>query len=242
MKKLLAIILTVCLLACMLCVAAVPASASGDYTVSLCGLGKDGRIWIVGIYDSFEEAWNEAAYYSVNLEEAWNSSERYESEEDRVGEDGFAGIIVELYADWNADSNGSFGSGIGFKNGMIYVPNGAKIQINLGGHTIDSGVANGKVMYIEAGADIEIYNGTVIGDIHADGEAKTSINNVYVAGNTLRLAKVSARFASIFGDGSLSMIVAILALVSSVVSICLTVSYNKKKAILANDAEIEDEE
>ena len=53
------------------------------------------------------------------------------------------------------------------------------------------------------------------------------------------------RYDSIFGEGSLTMIVAILALVSSAVSIFLTVYYNKKKAapIAANNAEeTEDEE
>lgn len=48
--------------------------------------------------------------------------------------------------------------------------------------------------------------------------------------------------ASIFGEGSPAMIVAILALIASVVSICLTVSYNKKKTDPANTAEPKNEE
>ena len=45
--------------------------------------------------------------------------------------------------------------------------------------------------------------------------------------------------ASLFGEGSLAMIVAFLALIVSVISICLTVSYNKKKTSpsAANNAE-----
>ena len=53
------------------------------------------------------------------------------------------------------------------------------------------------------------------------------------------------RFGSIFGEGSLTMIVALLALIASGVSIFLTVYYNKKKAVpvTANNAEeTEDEE
>ena len=50
--------------------------------------------------------------------------------------------------------------------------------------------------------------------------------------------------ASIFGEGSLTMIVALLALIASAVSIFLTVYYNKKKAVpeAADTKEAEDEE
>ena len=55
------------------------------------------------------------------------------------------------------------------------------------------------------------------------------------------------RFASIFGEGSLTMIVALLALIASGVSIFLTVYYNKKKAApvaagKAAETESDDEE
>lgn len=43
----------------------------------------------------------------------------------------------------------------------------------------------------------------------------------------------SSGVGSIFGEGSLTMIVAILALVASAVSICMTIAYNKKKAVPA---------
>ena len=55
----------------------------------------------------------------------------------------------------------------------------------------------------------------------------------------------SLRVGSIFGEGSLTMIVALLALIASGVCIFLTVYYNKKKAVpsIANNAEeAEDEE
>ncbi|MBR6556135.1 MAG: hypothetical protein IKT60_01775, partial [Clostridia bacterium] len=52
------------------------------------------------------------------------------------------------------------------------------------------------------------------------------------------------RFASIFGEGSLTMIVALLALISSGVAIFLTVYYNKKKTapVAADTKEAEEEE
>ena len=53
-----------------------------------------------------------------------------------------------------------------------------------------------------------------------------------------------SRFGSIFGEGSLTMIIALLALIASAVSIFLTVYYNKKKtAPVASDSkEAKDEE
>jgi hypothetical protein len=51
------------------------------------------------------------------------------------------------------------------------------------------------------------------------------------------------RFGSIFGEGSLTMIVALLALIASGVAIFLTVYYNKKKtAPVAADKEEETED
>ena len=50
------------------------------------------------------------------------------------------------------------------------------------------------------------------------------------------------RAGSIFGDGSLVMIVAILALITSGISICMTVIYNKKKAVLVAVDRAGDEE
>ena len=97
----------------------------------------------------------------------------------------------------------------------------------------------------DAGADVIINNGTIIGGIHADNNARIAIKNVYVAGNTVENTNTSSRLASIFGEGSLTMIVAILALATSVASICLTVAFNKKKAVLGaanNTAENEGED
>lgn len=229
MKKFLAILVTICLITSVLCVAAVPASAAGGLNIIVCGLSSDGLMWGIGIYDDFEDAWNEAIYYATHLDEAWNSSERYESEEDRPAVEGFERIVVDFYDDWNADSNDSFGSGIGFKDGSIYVPNDAKITVNLGGHTIKRGLTgHSKAVYIDAGADVEIYNGTVIGGIHADKNAKAAIKNVNVTGNTVTFGNGSARYASIFGEGSFAMIVSLLTLVVSIACMGITLSLKKK--------------
>ena len=157
---------------------------------------------------------------------------------------GFERIIVDIYDDWNADSNGKFGSGVGFKNGVIYVPSNAKITVNLGGYTINGGEKKGKVMQVDAGADFNIYNGTIVGDIHAESKAKLSINNVYVAGNTIQIVRAAIGSASIFGEGSLTMIISLLALIASVAAIVVNVS-DKKKAVSKstnNAANSEDEE
>ena len=234
--------MAICLLASILCVAAVPASAAGYSVVDLYAFGNDGRVWILGFYNNFEAAWNEAVYYSTHLDEAWNASERYESEDDRVGEDGFAYIIVDITADWNADSNGSFGTGVGFKDGAIYVPNGAKLEVSLNGNTINSGEANRKAMQIDAGADFSMYRGTVIGNIYVDNNAKTFINNINVVGNTIKSSNSSARTASVLGEGSLTMIIALLALVSSVAAIGISISHCKKNVVSEAADNAEDEE
>ena len=215
MKKFFAIVLTVFILASTLCVGVVPASAGG-YSVVVCGYSYDYIEWGLGVYDDFEDAWNDAIYYSTHLDEAWNSSERYESEADRPEVEGFSRIIVYFYDDWNADSEGSFGSGLGFKDGAIYIPADAKIEVDLCGHTINSGSANGDAMYIDTGADAYIHNGTVIGGMYADRNAKVKMTNV------------SDQSASIFGEGSLVNILVIISLVASVISISLTLTLYKK--------------
>jgi hypothetical protein len=117
-----------------------------------------------------------------------------------------------------------------------YVPKDAKIVVNLGGHSINRGLAgaNGDAMYIDAGADVTIRNGTVIGGIDADKNATATIKNVYVAAATsakgLALENYvgPVRVASIFGEGTLSTVVAILALGVSVACVGITLSLKKK--------------
>lgn len=65
-------------------------------------------------------------------------------------------------------------------------------------------------------------------------------NFTFIATNTPKQIAGVRRFGSIFGEGSLTMIVALLALIASGVAIFLTVYYNKKKtAPVAADKEEE---
>lgn len=159
--------------------------------------------------------------------------------------EGYSRISVEIYDDLNADSNGSFGSGEGFKNGAIYIPNGSKITLDLRGHTINRGSAgddaNSKAVYADAGSDFKISNGTVIGGVHVDKKANATIDNVYVTERDAENGNSSAYTASIFGEGSLAMIVVILTFVASCISIFLTVHYNKKKetSVTGNNSDSE---
>lgn len=241
MKKIFAILMAVCMLACMLCVAVIPASAGG-YSISVCGIDNRGLERALGVYDDCAEAWNDAIYYATHLEETWNESERYD-EFDRLIEDGsFVGVVVDVYMDWNADNSGSFGSGLGFKDGALYIPENAKIVLDLHGNALNRGNANGTALYIGAGADVSIDNGSIIGKIDADKNAKVSTYNLYVAGNAVSAARGALRYGSIFGEGSLAMVVSISALVASVASICVSIALYKKNAAPAKAAEKEDEE
>ena len=236
MKKIFAIIMTICLMTTALCVSALPVSAGGDFKLVLCGQGYDGRYWIIDTYDDFEKGWNETVYYATHLDEAWDASNYfYETEAERAEIEAFKCLSVEVYQDWNADSNGSFGKGNGFKDGAIFVPERAKIDINLCRQTINNGGSGKNAIYIDAAAQVDIYNGTVIGGIHVDRNADAYINVSTAYGNG------SAYSASIFGEGSLTMIVAILTLVVSCISLLLTVHYNKKKVAPAAANNTEDE-
>ena len=226
MKRILAIIMTICLMITALCVSALPVSAGGDFKLVVCGQGYDGRYWLINAYDEFEKGWNDAVYYATHLDDAWDACNYYyETEEERAEVEGLTHILVEVHTNWNADSNGSFGKGNGFKDGAIFVPEHAKMDINLCRQTINNGNSGKNAIYIDAGAQVDIYSGTVVGGIYVDRNADAYINVSTDSGNG------SAYSASIFGEGSLTMIVAILTLVVSCISLFLTVYYNKKKAV-----------
>lgn len=226
MKKFFAIIMTICLMTTALCASALPVSAGSDFKLVVQGRGYDGRYWLINTYEDFEKGWNEAVYYATHLDEAWDACNYfYETEEERAEVEGLTRILVEVCLDWDADSNGSFGKGIGFKDGAIFVPERAKMDIDLCRQTINNGNAGKNAIYIDAGAQVDIYRGTVVGGIYVNQHADARIN--VSTGND------SAYSGSIFGEGSLTMIVAILTLVVSCISLFLTVYYNKKKAVPA---------
>ena len=244
MKKILAILMAICMLASVICIAVVPASAAGGDIIVVGARANNGRVWVLGYYEDLEEAWNDAVYYSTNLDEAWDRAYEYDLGYEREDGENFVRVIVEVYGDWYADSNGSFGSGIGFKDGALYAPSCAKLEVTLNGGSITCKNASDRAFYIGAGATVDIYNGTVIGKIYADKNANLHTNNIYVAGNFTRSVGGSTRYGSIFGEGSLAMIVAITALIASAAAIVVSVS-SKKKAVPAtsnNVAESEGEE
>ena len=189
MKKILAIIMTICLLASTLCIpafAADNAPAAGT-VLRVSALKKDGTTIVkIEDYDNFEDGWNAA------MELAGDSKELKKNAYDRV--------VVDIYTDWNA-VDGEFTddwiNGDGFKNDTIYIPDDVKVTLNLNGHTINRGLtltrSNGEVMYIEDKADVIINNGTITGGrgdagdagaIDIQDDARVTLNNVHIVGNT----------------------------------------------------------
>ena len=150
MKKFFAILLTVCLLASALCVSAF---AADPVVIRVAGMKEDGTLILPEDYAEFDEGWNKAA--------------KLAQDHDWMDENGILLIVVDLYADWNAASNGKFGSGSGFKNSTICVPAGTSMMINMNGHTINRGKKSseqdGEVILIGQRANL-IINGGQHGD------------------------------------------------------------------------------
>ena len=189
MKKLFAIVLTICALSSVLCVPAfaaepankLPAPAAG-VVLRVSALQRDGvSALLIKDYDNFEDGWNEAMVHAKN------------SRANR--------IIVDIYADWNADKEGNFTddwiNGPGFDNDTIYIPDGARLTINLNGHTINRGLTedrnDGEVIFINDDADVIINNGTITGGysnsegggLYIEGGANVTLNNVNIVGNRI---------------------------------------------------------
>ena len=95
MKKIFAIIMTVCLLASVLCITALAADApTDDVVLRVSALKKDDSIVVVQDYTVFEDGWNAA------MELASNSKE--------MNTNDYARVVVDIYADWNANKDGEF--------------------------------------------------------------------------------------------------------------------------------------
>ena len=188
MKKVLAIIMTICLMASMLCITA--SAAETDTTnepaegvvMRVSAQKKDGTIDIIGDYTSFEEGWDVALHYSCDN---WDR-----------GRHGYVRSIVDFYADWHADDEGNLTSWYDYL-GRVPVYSESHMTINLNGHTIDRGLTewqyNGEVMYVDFDADLIINDGTITGGyscngaggIHINRGANVVLNNVNVVGNTV---------------------------------------------------------
>ena len=182
MKKLLAIFLTVCMLASVLCVPTLAAddTPAADVVLRISAIKNGNPVKIEdGDYKDFEEGWNEA----MSL----------------ANKGSYDRVVVDLYADWESDQFGRFTNdwinGAGFKWDTIYFNDDARMTLNMNGHTIDrrftSSYENGEVMYIDDDADVIINNGTITGGnsyngaggIHVIDDAKLTLNNVHIIGN-----------------------------------------------------------
>ena len=182
MKKLITLLLTLCLMTSVLCVPALAADVSPDTVIRVSALKTDGTKTVIGDYAGYAGGWEAAATHAL-------PSNMEENQYDR--------IIVDFYANWNANDAHKFGNGSnGFRWDTIAVPSNAKMTINLNGHTINRGITkseiNGEVIYIGSGADVIINDGTITGGssttgaggIHISSKASVTLNKVNVMKNS----------------------------------------------------------
>ena len=187
MKKLFAILMAVCMMASLLCVTAFAADASTeDIVLRVSALKKDDTTVVIKDYTVFEDGWNAAMELAINSKE--------------LNANDYVRVIVDIYADWNANEDGEFTedffNGKGFNWDAIYFQPNVRITLNLNGHTVNRGLTeweyNGEVMYIDKRADVIINNGTITGGfscngaggIHINDGANVTLNNVNIVGNS----------------------------------------------------------
>ena len=187
MKKFIAVIMTLCMMASALCVPvfAVP-DLFKEVVISVRALKEDDTFEVIDEYSELDDGWNAA------MDIAGSSSEMEDNNYDR--------IVVDLWVDWTAD-DGWFTDDIlqgdGFKWRTIYIPADARVTLNMNGHTIDRGLtcdeADGSVIYIAENADVIINDGTFTGGwsdngaggIHICEKANVILNNVNVDDNSV---------------------------------------------------------
>lgn len=143
---------------------------------------------------------------SVTLADKWNAAI---TESKAAGSDADP-VVFELDRDWIAqtDSNfvTSFGSGVGFSDGRLCVPDGAKIILNLNGKKIDRALSDKEA--IEHGNVIYVVNGSLTVTDNADNEglitggnnANTTPANFNFGGGIL----VEGRGSLVFEGGTVS--------------------------------------
>ena len=189
MKKILAILMTICLLAGALSISTSAAllselDAVPVGTVLRVSAHKGNSTEVIKDYDNFEDGWN----YAMGIA----------GDEDKMKENGYSRIIVDIYADWKA-ADDEFGSGDGFDYDTIYIPEEARVTVNLNNYTIDRDCSrsyqNGEVICIADDADVIINGGTnggtitggfshySAGGIYIKDDAKVTLNNVHVVDN-----------------------------------------------------------
>ena len=188
MKRIFAILMTICLLAGALSITAFAAEAPAEGVVIRVSAKdkKTSKDVVIKDYTEFDEGWEGAIDFALSEEER----EKYSR------------VIVDFYGDWTANEDGEFGDswrlssnwGDGFQYSTIYVPENVNITLNLNGHTINRDLeeseSDGEVIYIDEGADVIINNGTIkggkstngAGGIHVDN-AYLTLNDVHIVGN-----------------------------------------------------------
>ena len=147
MKRILAILMIICLLASALSVTAFAAGATVLHVVAE-RRGEEPKV--IGDYDNFQDGWNAAMEIA--------------GDKDEMRANNYTRIVVDLYADWEANKDGEFTdeiwNGPGFDNDTIYVPAEAKVMINMNGHTIDRGLTeaedDGEVIFVNDDADVNV--------------------------------------------------------------------------------------
>ena len=176
MKKILAIIMAIFMVATVLCVPAFAVESADGFVLTVSAIKKDGTTIVkIADYTSFEAGWNFA------MEKAKDSKYLDNNQYDR--------IVVDLLADWKANEEGVFGDddGVGFPEDTIYIPEKARVILNMNGHTIDRGLGDrnqfdGEVIYIDEKADV-IINGGKSGDAIARADDTNATFGTITGGN-----------------------------------------------------------
>ena len=178
MKKFLAILMAICMLASMLCVPAFAADAADELSAPAAGVvlritaNKGDETVLIGDYTDFEDGWNAAMTLAGDTKKMKNN--------------GYDRIVVDLYANWNPSADGN-----------IEIPEEARVTLNMNGYTINrdlirfGGVYGGEAMCICSDADVIINDGKITGGssangaggIHIKSDARVVLNNVNVVGN-----------------------------------------------------------
>ena len=119
-------------------------------------------------------------------------------------------MTFTLEDNWTAPANGSstsFGTGTGFSNGRILVPEGANIILDLNGHTVDRGL-NGKTAVenggvISVAGTLEITDGSSSNGVITGGNTTVNGGGIYVDGGgmlTLSSGKITGNISN-YGGG-----------------------------------------
>ena len=194
MKKIFAILMTICMTICLL-------AGASSITVFAAEAPAEGVvIRVSGVEQTSQNAFTTTFLKNFdNFQDGWNYAMDIAGDEDEMEDNKFDRILVEIYADWSANTDGEFTeeifNGAGFDNDTIYIPSDAKVTLNMNDHTINRGLKHthndGEVIYVDEDADFIINSGTITGGysengaggIHIKEGAKVTLNNVHIVGN-----------------------------------------------------------